>query len=154
MMDWKALSRALQRYPNSTVFGELAPKHRFPDLSKSERIQIVQVSEPTTRAALLRTGEVDMAHLEPKDAAKFDLNEFTQSTSGAAVQLGIFFSGNLWEDVYAGGDNKGQPLPTKSTFVHDLPWIGKPDGSHGADDLEQAKAVRRALAIEIGRAHV
>jgi len=126
--------------------------HWLPELEpKSERIQIVQVAEPTTRAALLRTGEVDIAHLEPKDAAKFDLNDFTQSTSGAAVQLGIFFSGNLWEDVYAGGDNKGQPLPTKSTFVHDLPWIGKPDGSHGADDLEQAKAVRRALAIAIDR---
>jgi len=117
---------------------------------KTERVQFVQVSEPTTRAALLRTGEVDMASLEPKDAAKFDLSEFTQTSAGGAVQLGVFFAGNLWEDTYAGGENKGNPLPTKATFVHDLPWIGSP-GKHGANDLEQAKNIRRALAIAIDR---
>jgi len=118
---------------------------------KTERIKFVQVSEPITRAALLRTGEVDLANLEPKDAAKFDLNEFTQYTAGGAVQLGIFFAGNLWEDVYAGGELKGQKLPTKATFIHDLAWIGKPGDSHGSDDLEQARMVRRALAIAIDR---
>ncbi|MCI0834745.1 MAG: hypothetical protein J4N66_08225, partial [Chloroflexi bacterium] len=54
---------------------------------KTERIQIVQVSEPTTRLSLLRNGQVDMAHLEPKDAAKLDLTEFTQTSAGGAVQL-------------------------------------------------------------------
>lgn len=118
---------------------------------KTDRIQIVQVTEAITRTSLLRTGQVDIAHLEPKDAANFDLTEFTQTTSGSAVQLGIFFAGNLWEDVYAGGDLIGQPLPTKATFVHDLAWIGKPGSSHGADDLEQAKTVRLALALAIDR---
>ena len=118
---------------------------------KTDRIQFVQVSEPTTRLSLLRNGQVDMAHLEPKDAAKLDLTQFTQSTAGGAVQLGIFFSGNLWEDVYAGGDNEGLPLPTKATFVHDLPWIGKPGTSHGEGDLEQARLIRRALAIAVDR---
>ena len=75
------------------------------------------------------------------------MTDFTQTTSGSAVQLGVFFAGNLWEDVYAGGDLIGQPLPTKATFVHDLAWIGKPGSSHGADDLEQAKTVRLALAL-------
>ncbi|MCH8114465.1 MAG: hypothetical protein IIB25_03225 [Chloroflexi bacterium] len=129
--------------PGTHWLAELEPK--------TERIQIVQVSEPTTRLSLLRNGQVDMAHLEPKDAAKLDLTEFTQTTAGGAVQLGIFFSGNLWEDVYAGGANKGQPLPTKATFVHDLPWIGKPGASHGEGDLEQAKNIRRALAIAVDR---
>jgi len=118
---------------------------------KTDRVQIIQVTEAITRTSLLRTGQVDIAHLEPKDAAKFDLTEFTQTTSGGAVQLGVFFAGNLWEDVYAGGDLKGQPLPTKATFVHDLAWIGKPGSSHGADDLEQAKTVRLALALAIDR---
>ncbi len=123
--------------------------HWLPELEpKTERIQLVQVTEATTRASLLRTGQVDIAHLEPKDAAKFDLTEFTQASAGGAVQLGVFFAGNLWEDTYA---KTGEPLPTKATFVHDLPWIGKPDGSHGADDLEQAVAVRRALAVAIDR---
>jgi ABC-type transport system substrate-binding protein len=123
--------------------------HWLPELEpKTDRVQFVQVSEPTTRAALLRTGEVDMAHLEPKDAAKFDLNEFTQTTSGGAVQLGVFFSGNLWEDNLA---KTGEPVPPKATFVHDIPWIGKPGSSHGEGDLEQAKQIRRALAIAIDR---
>ena len=126
-------------------------EHWLPELEpKTERIQIVQVSEPTTRAALLRTGEVDMAALEPKDAAKFDLNDFTQTSAGGAVQLGVFFAGNLWEDTYAGGANEGNALPTKATFVHDIPWIGSP-GKHGDDDLEQAKNIRRAMAIAIDR---
>tara|TARA_B100001105_G_C22398558_1_gene448003 strand:+ start:827 stop:2728 length:1902 start_codon:yes stop_codon:yes gene_type:complete len=115
---------------------------------KTERIQFIQVAEPTTRLALLRTGEVDMAHLEPKDAAKLDLTTFTQSTAGGAVQLGLFFSGNLWEDTLA---KTGDPVPPKATFVHDLPWIGKPGSSHGEGDLEQAKNIRRALAIAIDR---
>ena len=115
---------------------------------KTERIQFIQVAEPTTRLALLRTGEVDMAHLEPKDAAKLDLTTFTQSTAGGAVQLGLFFSGNLWEDTLA---KTGEPVPPKATFVHDLPWIGKPGTSHGEGDLEQAKNIRRALAIAIDR---
>ena len=125
--------------------------HWLPELEpKTDRIKIVGVAEPTTRAALLRTGEVDMASLEPKDAAKFDPSDFTQTSPGGATQLGVFFSGNLWEDTYAGGDNEGQPLPTKATFVHDIPWIGSP-GKHGDDDLEQAKAIRRAMAIAIDR---
>ena len=126
-----------------------AGTHWLPELEpKTERIKFIQVAEPTTRLALLRTGEVDMAHLEPKDAAKLDLTTFTQSTAGGAVQLGVFFSGNLWEDTLA---KTGEPVPPKATFVHDLPWIGKPGSSHGDGDLEQAKNIRRALAIAIDR---
>jgi ABC-type transport system substrate-binding protein len=118
---------------------------------KTDRIQMVQVTEATTRSSLLRTGQVDIAHLEPKDAAKYDLTQFTQTSSGSAVQLGIFFAGNLWEDTYGGGDLEGQNLPPKATFVHDLAWIGKPGTSHGEGDLDQAKTVRNALAIAIDR---
>ena len=128
--------------PGTHWLAELEPK--------SERIQVLQVSEPATRLALLRTGDVDMASLEPKDAAKLDPNDFTMSNSGGSTQHGLFFSGNLWEDVYAGGPHKGETLPTKATFVHDLPWIGSP-GKHGDDDMEQAKAIRRALALAIDR---
>ena len=126
--------------------------HWLPEIEpKSERIQLVWVSEPSTRLALLRTGEVDMASLEAKDAAKLNLNEFTLTTAGGATQHGLFFAGNLWEDVYAGGAKKGETLPTKATFVHDLPWLGTPGTKHGDDDLEQAQLVREALALAIDR---
>ena len=122
--------------------------HQF--TAKTANIKILGVKEPTTRLALLRNGEVDVAHLEPKDGAKLDPSGFTKTSTGAAVQLGVFFSGNLWEDTYAGGDNEGQPLPTKATFVHDIPWIGTPD-KHGDGDPEQAKTIRTALAWAIDR---
>ena len=122
------------RRPNHHQFG-----------ANTERVQLVQVFEPATRAALLRTGEVDIAQLDAADAVRLDTNGFTQTSTSSAVQLGVFFSGNLWEDVYAGGQFQGQALPPKATFVHDLPWIGKPGNSHGANDLEQAKNIRRAM---------
>jgi len=125
--------------------------HWLPELEpKSERVQILSVSEPATRLALLRTGDVDIASIEPKDAAKLDLTTFTQTDAGGSTQIGLFFSGNLWEDTYAGGAHEGEDLPVKATFVHDLPWIGSP-GKHGDDDLDQAKAIRRALALAIDR---
>ncbi len=121
---------------------------------KVNRIRLLAVTEPTQRLSLLRTGQVDAAHLEPKDAARLNVNDFTQTSTEGAVQLGVFFSGNLWEDVYAeGSENAGEELPFKSTFVHDLPWIGSP-GKHGEDDLEQAKAIRTAMAMAIDRESV
>jgi len=125
--------------------------HWLPELEpKSERVQVVYVPEGATRLALLRTGDIDGAFLEPKDAAKLDMSGFTQTDSGGAEQHGLFFSGNLWEDTYAGGPNKGNTLPTKATFVHDLPWIGSP-GKHGDDDMQQASDIRRALALAIDK---
>ena len=123
--------------------------HQFE--AKTERVQLVQVLEPATRAALLRTGDVDIAQLDATDAVKLDPNGFTQTSTSSALQLGVFFAGNLWEDVYAGGQFQGQTLPPKATFVHDLPWIGKPGNTHGANDLEQAKNIRRAMAMAIDR---
>ncbi len=130
-------------------------QHYLSDLTpKTNRVQFVEVVEPTTRAALLRTGEVDAAPLEPKDAVAFIAGGFGQTGTQAATQLGVFFSGNLWEDVSA---VTGDPLPTKATFVHDIPWIGSPGKHNGGkpdDDMEQARLVRRALAVAIDRDQV
>ena len=127
---------------------------------KTSTIIMVQAGDPTNRATLLRTGQIDTAQLEPKDAANLivDSSNWGQSGTGGAVQLGIFFSGNLWEDVDA---KSGAPLPTKAPFVHDHAWIGKPDqwdedkqewaNNHGLGDLEQARQVRYALALAVDR---
>lgn len=129
-------------------------EHYLPELTpKTNRIQFREIKEPTSRASALRTGAVDAALLEPKDAVAFIQGGFGQTGTSGSVQLGVFFAGNLWEDVYAGGPNEGQDLPTKATFVHDIPWIGSP-GKHGDDDMEQARLVRRALAVAIDREQV
>ncbi len=121
---------------------------------KTETVIMVRAGDPTNRATLLRTGQIDTAQLEPKDAANLivDSNNWGQSGTGGAVQLGLFFSGNLWETVDA---DDGSPLPPKGPFVHDHAWIGNSDSDrHGADDMQQARNVRHAMAIAIDRESV
>lgn len=126
-------------------------EHYLPELTpQTNRIQFVEIVEPTSRASALRTGAVDAAGLEPKDAIAFINGGFGQTGTGNAVQLGVFFSGNLWETTHA---QTGEPLE-RGTFVHDLPWIGNPHSTTDPDDMEQARLVRRALAIAIDRDQV
>ena len=118
---------------------------------KTDTIIMVRAGDPTNRATLLRTGQIDTAQLEPKDAANLivDSSNWGQSGTGGAVQLGLFFSGNLWETVDA---KTGDPLPPKGPFVHDHAWVGNSDSDrHGADDMQQARIVRQAMAIAIDR---
>lgn len=133
-------------------------QHYLPELTpRTDRVQFIEVVEHVTRAALLATGQVDAAPLDPQGAVPFVQAGFGQTGTDLAPQLGVFFSGNLWEDVYAGGPNQGEPLPTKATFVHDIPWIGSPgkhDGGAPSDDMEQARLVRRALSVAINRDEV
>lgn len=106
---------------------------------KTDRVTLIEVTESTTRAALLKTGEVDIASVDPKDVPQFVQGGFLTSSTGGMEQVGIFFAGNLWETVSA---VDGSPL-TRGTFVHDLAWIGNPAD---AEDLQEAKSVRNALA--------
>jgi ABC-type transport system substrate-binding protein len=121
---------------------------------KTSTIILVQAGDPTNRATLLRTGQIDTAQLEPKDAANLivDSSNWGQSGTGGAIQLGIFFSGNLWESTDA---KSGELLPPKGPFVHDHAWIGNSDSDkHGADDMQQSRNIRYALAIAVDRAAV
>jgi ABC-type transport system substrate-binding protein len=106
---------------------------------ETDRVKFIEVTESTTRAALLKTGEVDIASVDPKDVPQFVQGGFLTSSTGGMEQVGIFFAGNLWETVSA---VDGSPL-TRGTFVHDLAWIGNPAD---AEDLQEAKSVRNALA--------
>jgi len=107
--------------------------------AKTDRVTFIEVPESTTRAAQLKTGEVDIASVEAKDAPQFLQGGFLQTDAGGLTQGGIFFAGNLWEKVSA---VDGSPL-IRGTYVHDLAWIGNPDD---AVDLQEAKSVRNALA--------
>ena len=107
--------------------------------AKTDRVTFIEVPESTTRAAQLKTGEVDIASVEAKDAPQFLQGGFLQTDAGGLTQGGIFFAGNLWEKVSA---VDGSPL-VRGTYVHDLAWIGNPDDP---EDLQEAKSVRNALA--------
>ncbi len=130
-------------------------QHYLPELTpKTARVQFLEVEDPNLRASLLRNGQVDIAEIEADLVSFVSEVDFAETGGGDAVQLGVFFSGNLWERVSA---QDGSPLPFPSTFVHDIPWIGSPgrhDGGEPSDDMEQARLIRRALAIAIDRDEV
>ena len=128
-------------------------QHYLPERTpKTNRVQFIHVPEPATRPAMLRLGVVDAALLEPLDGVTAADGGFESTGTDYVVQLGIFFTGNLWEETYA---ITGEPLPTKGPFVHDLAWIGNPTGKHDGgtpnDDMEQARLVRKALTLAIDR---
>ncbi len=130
-------------------------QHYLPSLTpKTDRVRFIQIPEPATREALLRVGEVDASVLEPAAGGDAARNRFLRTSTDLNRQLGVFFSGNLWEDVHA---ITGEQLPPKTPFDLDWPWIGSP-GLHGggipANDMEQARLIRRALAISIDRDQV
>jgi ABC-type transport system substrate-binding protein len=120
-------------------------QHYLPELTpKTNRVQFKEAVDPQVRATLLQTGEVDAALLEPKDAAAFVRGGYGQTGTSGSVQLGVFFSGNLWEKVSA---RDGSPLD-RLTYNTNFPWIGNPDD---AADMEQARLVRRALSVAYDR---
>ncbi len=119
---------------------------------RTDRIEFIEITEPFTRLVSLENGTVDAAILEPLEASRAREGGFQSGGVVKEVQLGIFFGGNLWEHTYAA---TGEELPVKAPFVHDQAWIGNPDGKHDggqpSDDMEQARLVRRALALSINR---
>ncbi len=129
---------------NDRFVVEKFPNHWRYD-SKIQRLRVIAVPTAATRIAMLKTGEVDATDVPPKDRKQFFDAGYKFATSGLAVQLGIFFSGNLWEEVHA---VTGQPLSREGAYVHDLPWIGNPKDEA---DMEEARQVRWAMALAIDK---
>ncbi len=120
--------------------------------ANADTIRIIEVPEPSTRVALLRTGEVDVADSVPlKDIRPLAESGFkAESITRAGVVHEIVFSGNYWEENHAvtGEDLKR----TGSGYcVHDLPWVGCNIEGKQPGDMEEARNVRWALAKAIDR---
>ena len=121
---------------------------------EAETITFIHAPEEATRLSMMRTGEADAMEISVSQIPGMQRNGMKAAGTGGGIQMGVFFSGNLWETVHAG---TGEPLPPAGTFVHDIQWIGNPfkpnDGNNpeGIDDMEQARLVRWALAMAIDR---
>ncbi|MBM3958402.1 MAG: hypothetical protein FJ314_01330 [SAR202 cluster bacterium] len=129
-------------------------KHYIPELTpKTARVVMVQAPDPTSRVALLRSGDVDLAMIQPKDVPQFtkDGKTFGATSSGGDIQLGIFFSGNLWETKHAITGDDLKVFASGGVYQRDWPWIGDPRKD---DDMEEARQVRWALAESINRDEV
>jgi ABC-type transport system substrate-binding protein len=146
--------QAVEWLRDTRLVMEAVPNH-WKFQPKTNRITILEVSESTTRAAMLRTGEADVAEITAADAPPFIKGGFGRTNTGGGAQEGLFFSGNLWEKYSAReGEGEGEPnqkLLDRGTYANDFPWIGDPFSVSDPGDMEEARLVRRALAIAIDR---
>ncbi len=117
-----------------------------------ETLRFVEVPEPSTRVAQLRTGAVDIADQVPlKDIKLLSDDGFSaESVTRAGRVHQVIFSGNYWEENHAA---TGEPLNrTGSGYcVHDLPWVGCNIEGKQPGDMEEARDVRWARSMAIDR---
>lgn len=111
-------------------------------------IRILHIPEGQNRVAMLRNGEADLAPLETKDLIEVSKSGFIVAGTGRARHVPLVMAGNYWETNDA---VTGEPLDTSGAFVNDLPWVGDPSD---AEDTEQAKKVRQAIAMAFDRATI
>lgn len=110
-----------------------------------QKVNIRQIPEEAARVAAMKTGELDAADLALKSSQDMLRSGFKTQGAGRSSQLGVFFSGNVWETVRA---DTGEPLPATGNCTRNLEWIGCPNIQ---GDMDQASKVRRALALAIDR---
>jgi len=114
-------------------------------------LEFIEVPEAAVRAAMLKTGEADIAAVSVADVtslqkAGIEFNDSMRQFQG----LWIHFAGNMWmtKDELT-GDSIDRTLK-------DLPWVGNPFLGGAAFDVNTpsmvaARQVREALALAIDR---
>jgi peptide/nickel transport system substrate-binding protein len=107
------------------------------------RLEMIQVVEGSVRRAMLETGEIQVAPLDPKDQPAMLAKGYKRQPEGYFSRLTIGMAGNMWETKHyvTGKDLNRVARP-------DWPWVGNP-----ADpaSMEKAKKVRQAMSMDIDR---
>ena len=133
--------------------------------SQMDRITFREVTEESTKVALMETGEIDAASITLKNLPSMLAGGFKTKDNGLAFMEAVIFSGNLWETNNIITD---APLDTAAVYMRDVPWVGNPGGVDLAktatlasaqasadagtlNDFEEAILVRNALARAIDR---
>ena len=132
--------------PDDRIVTAALPSH-WRKAAGVSNITWLEISEPDTKIALLRTGEVDMGEIPLARVGELKAQGFeVLAAGGRADEIGIMFGGNLWETHHA---VSGEPLERGPlAAARALPWLGHPDDEA---DMEQARIVRHALALAIDR---
>jgi len=112
------------------------------------QLRILEIPEESGRLAMMKTGEADIADIATKNIGEMVKSGFATKGTGAGMQIGLFYAGNLWETVYAAGPHAGEPLSREGVCAKELAWIGCPDV---AGDMEDARQTRWALSEAIDR---
>ncbi len=143
------------------------------DLPEVETLTIRGIPDDAVGAALLETGEVDIAERIPlRDYPKYTAMGFKVISAGAGSFHSITFAGNYWEQYdyqcsigtaaamcpdIADGTPTEVEVDRAAPVTHYLPWIGDPfrdsfgSPPEGFTSMTRAKQVRRALAMAYDR---
>ena len=114
-----------------------------------DKLIVQEVPEPSTRVALIKTGEVDIIDTVPlsflKELKQAGMTPITDNRGG--VTEGIAFGGNYWQKKY---HDRDEAVPVRPGFKpdDDHPWIGDPDDP---ERMARALKVRQALSMAIDR---
>ena len=142
--------RVVEWVPGDRFRVEAVPyRHWFRD-PLVRKLTFVQAPDPASRIAMLRSGDADVAVALPLDRiAPLARGGFRVED---LIRLGtvhqVVFAGNYWEERHA---VTGAALPRDGYCAADLPWVGC---ASQPGDLDEARNVRRALALAIDRTRI
>ena len=125
-------------------------------------LNVRDVPEESTRLAMLKTGQADIADISLKRINDLRETGFRTSDSGKASQMAVIFAGNYWEqydyncsvgqlsvscpDITVGVPQLVEPSRDGYTPDEQHPWIGE-FGNEAS--MERARTVRKAMALAI-----
>ena len=117
------------------------------DVAKLDQVRIQIVPDNFTRKALLETGDADVAGIDFKDLPSLVSQGFVTTGAGGGSEWILWFAGNYWEKTHA---ITGEPIDWGQIHSHSKQhaWRAHPDD---AEDMENARKVRNALAMAIDR---
>ena len=149
--------------PQNIVRLESNPEHHIHP-AYMPFLNVNEVPEESTRIAMLRNGQADIADVSLKAIRGLLEEGFKMSDSGKAAQEGIFFAGNYWEqydyncsqgassvscpDITVGEPQQVEVSREGYQPTEQFPWIGE----YGNDEsMERARIVRTAMSIAIDK---
>ena len=117
------------------------------DVASLDQVRIQIVPDNFTRKALLETGDADVAGIDFKDLPSLVAQGFVTTGAGGGSEWVLWFAGNYWEKTHA---ITGEPIDWGQIHSHakQHAWRAHPDD---AEDMENARKVRNALAMAIDR---
>ena len=149
--------------PQNIVRLETNPDHHIAPAAM-KFLNVNEVPEESTRIAMLRNGQTDIADVSLRAIRPLLEEGFKLSDSGKAAQEGVYFAGNYWEqydyncsqgassvscsDITVGEPRQVEVERTGYQPTEQFPWIGE----YGNDEsMERARKVRTAMSLAIDK---
>ena len=150
--DWSILNavgtgpfEVIKHVPdNEKVLEAFADHWRF--TPGFQTVRFLEVPEPATRIAMIKTGEADLVQVGVVDLGRVaDTPGIRLISSENSNRRGV----NVWFQglLYATKDLEGNPIERPPPATH-RPWVGAADDPA---DLERASKFRRAISLAIDR---